>query len=378
MTNILLIGVFEGLFLAMLLFTKKRKTISDKILSLFFIVFSLNIGLSYIDAYNRNHGFLYPIFIFTAAPFLLLHGPLLWLYIKSLTDQFFKLKPVYLLNLIPFAAMVIHHTVAFYILPASEKIQIVQTESFKHDLAYYVFVLSIAVSPVIYFYFALRSINRYKLKIESYYSQKTGIDLKWLKVIVGSWLFMQLIVNAFFIADLFVPVASFGVMQFFSFVTGAIYVVFIGFYGLKQENVFLTHTIQINLEKEAGNQLKNNYEKPVTAAENEFIKQLLNHMSEHKPYLEPEITLKILSTQLKVSAEFLSEIINTDFNKNFFDFINYYRIEEFKSQIKNEKNKKLTIIGIAYDCGFNSKATFNRVFKRSTGLTPSEYISTSQ
>lgn len=378
MINILLIGVFEGLFLAMLLFTKKRKTISDKILALFFIVFSLNIGLSYLDVYNRNHGFPYPVFILTAAPFLLLHGPLLWLYIKSYTDQFFKLKTVYLLNLIPFAVMVIQLTFEIYILPANEKIEMVQTESFKYSLSYSIFVLAIAISPIIYFYFGLQSIYRYKLKIEGYFSQKAGIDLRWLKVIIGSWLFMQLIVNAFFIADLFVPVASFGLMQFLSFATGAVYVVFIGFYGLKQENVFLTHTIQIDLEKEARNHLKDNYEKLVTAAENEFVKQLLNHMSEHKPYLEAEITLKILSNQLKVSPEFLSEVINTDFNKHFFDFINYYRIEEFKSQIKNEKNKKLTIIGIAYDCGFNSKATFNRVFKRSTGLTPSEYISTSQ
>jgi len=378
MSNILLIGVFEGLFLAMLLFTKKRKTISDKILTFFFIVFSLNIGLSYIDAYNRNHGFPYPVFILTAAPFLLLHGPLLWFYIKSHTDQFFRFKPVYLLNLIPFVAMVIQHTVAYYILPASEKIQIVQTESFKYTLSYYIFVWAIALSPIIYFYFGLQSINRYKLKIEGYFSQKAEIDLRWLWVIIGSWLILHCIINAFFIADLFAPVASFGIMQFFSFAFGAVYIIFIGFFGLKQENVFLTHTIQIDLEKEVQHQLKDNYKKPVTASENEFVKQLLNHMSEQKPYLEAEITLKILSSQLKVSAEFLSEIINTDFNKNFFDFINYYRIEEFKSQIKNEKNKKLTIIGIAYDCGFNSKATFNRVFKKATGLTPSEYISRSQ
>ncbi len=378
MTNILLIGVFEGLFLAMLLFTKKRKTISDKILSLFFIVFSLNIGLSYIDAYNRNHGFPFPVFILTAAPFLLLHGPLLWLYIKSLTDQFFRFKPIYLLNLIPFAAMEIQHTVTFYILPASEKIELVQTESFKYSLSYYIFVSAIAISPIVYFYFGLRSINRYKLKIKGYFSQKEGTDLRWLKVIIGSWLILHCIVNTFFVADLFVPVSSFWLMQYFSFIIGAVYIVFIGFYGLKQENIFLAHTIQIDLEKEARKHLKDNYEKPVTAAENEFIKQLLSHMSEHKPFLEPEITIKMLSDQLNVSPEYFSEIINTDLNKNFFDFINYYRVEEFKYQCKDEKNKILAIIGIAYNCGFNSKATFNRVFKKSTGLTPSEYISRSQ
>ncbi len=378
MSNILLIGVFEGLFLAMLLFTKKKKTISDGILFLYFVVFSINIGLSYIEVYNRNHGFPYPIFIFTATPLLLLHGPLLWLYIKSYTDQYFKLKFLYLLNLIPFIAMVIQHTFAFYILPVTEKVQIVQTESFKHYFSYYFFVSVISASPIFYFYFGLQSINRYKLKIEGYYSQKTGIDLKWLKIIIGSWLFLHCIVNAFFIVDLFIPVASFGLMQFFSFLLGSIYIIFIGFFGLKQENIFLTQAIQLDLEKTYRNQLQVNYEKLLTPTENEFIKRLLNHMGEHKPFLEPEISIKILSDQLKVSPEYLSEIINTNLNKNYFDFINHYRIEEFKSQSKNDKNKHLNIIGLAFNCGFNSKATFNRVFKKATGLTPSDYINKSQ
>ncbi len=374
MINILLIGVFEGLFLAMLLFTKKNKTISDSILSLFFIVFSLNIGLSYLDVYNRNHGYPYPAFILTAAPFLLLHGPLLWLYIKSYTDQFFRFKPIYLLNLIPFAAMVLQHTFEIYILPVNEKIELVQTESFKHFLSYYIFVVAISISPIIYFYFGLQAIHRYKLKIEGYFSQKEGIDLRWLKVIIGTWLILYCIVNVFFIADLFVDVAPFRIMQFVSFAAGAVYIIFIGFFGLKQENIFLTQTIKLDLEKEAISLLHDNYEKPVSASENEFVKLLLNHMREQRPYLEQEITIKKLSDQLNVSAEYLSEIINTDLNKNFFDFINHYRIEAFKTQFKNEKNKNLTIIGIANDCGFNSKAAFYRAFNKNVGMSPTEYI----
>jgi len=375
--NILIIGVFEGLFLAALLFTKKRRTFSDSILASFFLLFALNIFLSFIEAYNRRNGFPYPMFIFTAAPLLLLHGPFLWLYIKSLTDQYFRFKPIYLINITPFLAMLTQHALSIYILPTPQKIDYIQTEAFKLSYNYPFFLWLIALSPIFYFSLGLRLINKYKQKIEGYFSQTTGIDLKWLNLIMGSWLIVSVIINSFFIIDLFVPVAPFGMMQFFSFLLAAVYIIFIGFYGLKQENIFLTNTINLNLEATITHPA-DSYSKPLKDDEKEFIQALLKHMSNQKPYLQPDITLKMLSDELKVTSEYLSEIINSDLNKNFFDFINHYRIEEFKNQCKNDKNKHLNIIGLAFNCGFNSKATFNRVFKKVTGQTPSEYMDRSQ
>lgn len=377
MINILIIGVFEGLFLSALLLTKKKRTVSDSILASFFIIFALNICLSYIEAYNRRNGFPYPIFIFTAAPFLLLHGPILWLYVKSLTDQYFKFKPIYLINLLPFAAMLTQHALIVWILPTDQRIEYVQSEVFKQSFSYPFFLLLIAFSPIFYFYLCLKLIKGYKLKIEGYFSQTAGIDLKWLNLIIGSWLILSVFINSFFIIDLFYPIASFGVMQFFSFLIASVYVIFIGFNGLRQENVFLTKTINLNLEKTVTHP-NVTYSKPLKEDEKEFIPLLLKHMDENKSYLQPDITLKALSDELGVTSEYLSEIINSDLNKNFFDFINHYRIEEFKNQCKDEKNKNLNIIGLAFNCGFNSKATFNRVFKKATGLTPSEYTKMSQ
>ena len=377
MINILIIGVFEGLFLAALLFTKKRRTVSDTILASFFMLFGLNIFLSYVEAYNRQNGFPYPMFIFTAAPLLLLHGPFLWLYIKSLTDQYFKLKPIYLINLLPFAAMVTQHALYVYVLPTEQKIEYILAESFKDSFSYPFFLILIALSPIFYFSLGLRLIKGYKRKIEGFFSQTAGIDLKWLNIIVGSWILLSVLINSIFVIDLIVPIAPFGIMQFFSFIFAAVYVIFIGFYGLRQENIFLSNSINLNLETAISNPINGN-SKPLQENEKVFIQILLKHMVEQKPYLQPDITLKGLSDELKVSSEFLSEIINADLNKNFFDFINHYRIEEFKGQCRNDKNKHLNIIGLAFNCGFNSKATFNRVFKKATGLTPSEYINGSR
>ena len=373
MINILIIGVFEGLFLAALLIAKRKKTISDKILTTFFLIWALNILLSYIEVINRRNGFPYPRFIFTAAPFLLLHGPILWLYIKSLTDQYFRIKSIYLLNLIPFVLMLLQHSIEIYSLPTVQRINYVQAETFKNTFSYPFFLLLIAFSPVAYFLFGIKSIKNYEAKIEGYFSQTSGINLKWLKFILISWISISVFINVFFIVDLFRPIAPFGIMQFFSFIVAAVYIIFIGFYGLRQDNIFLTRTIDLNLEKTIGQNI-DTYSKALNSGEKEFIQNLLTYMNDKKPFLQPEITLKALSDELNVTSEYLSEVINDDLNKNFFDFINHYRVEEFKNQCKIDSNKHLNIIGIAFNCGFNSKATFNRVFKKVTGLTPSEYI----
>ena len=70
---------------------------------------------------------------------------------------------------------------------------------------------------------------------------------------------------------------------------------------------------------------------------------------------------------------YLSQIINDSLQKNFFDFINFYRIEESKNYLSDSKYKKLNILEVLYEVGFNSKSTFNKVFKEHTGLTPTEY-----
>lgn len=377
MINLLIIGVFEGLFLALLLFTKKKRTFSDSILASFFLIFALNIFLSFMEAYNRRNGFPYPAFILTSAPLLLLHGPILWLYTKSLTDQYFRFKPIYLINLLPFIAIIVQHSFFIYSLPTPQKIEFIQNEAFKHTFSYPFFIVLIFLSPVFYFLLGIRLINEYKLKIEGYFSQVKGIDLNWLILILKSWLILSILINSFFVLDLFIHIAPFGLMQFLGFIIASVYVVFIGFYGLRQENLFLKKSIDLNLERLITNTTEY-HSKPLKDEEKDFIQQLLKHMEEKKTYLQPEITIKMLSEELNVSSEYLSETINNTLNKNFFDFINYYRVEEFKNQCKNEKNKHLSILGLASECGFNSKATFNRVFKKVTGLTPSEYMEKSQ
>jgi AraC-like DNA-binding protein len=96
-------------------------------------------------------------------------------------------------------------------------------------------------------------------------------------------------------------------------------------------------------------------------------------MVTEKPYLDANLSLPELADKLEIPSHHLSRVINEQFGVNFFDFVNQYRVEEVKSKIGNPEFENLSLLGIAFDSGFNTKSAFNRVFKKMTGFTPSEY-----
>ena len=106
---------------------------------------------------------------------------------------------------------------------------------------------------------------------------------------------------------------------------------------------------------------------------NEIERKLLTYMRDQKPYLNPELTIVDLSVQLQVSKHHLTQVINNKVGKNFFNFINDYRIEAVKQKLKDPNMKHLTLLAIALDSGFNSKSSFNSLFKQYTGMTPTEW-----
>lgn len=102
--------------------------------------------------------------------------------------------------------------------------------------------------------------------------------------------------------------------------------------------------------------------------------RLMQHMEEAKPYLDAQLSLRQLANCLDVNTNYLSQVINEKHGKNFFEFVNGYRVDELKQMLKKPENRQFTILSLAFECGFNSKTTFNTAFKRITGFTPSQYL----
>ncbi len=365
---LLIIGVFEALFLGILVLSKKGKKISDHLLSSILLLNALTIFLSWIEMYNRNNGYPFPELINASTPFILLHGPLLWLYVKSLTSENFRFKIIHVIHLIPFILVTLLLGLSTYGMPAEKRILIDSEQLFKEHWLYPIIVGAIFISVQSYIIQALFHIKQYRKKIKSYFSTIDHFNLKWLRFVLFTAMVFYGIISLTYIFDFFFNMLPYQLLQLTGFTIATIYILVLGFFGLRQGNIFTSNHIHHIPQEEKHKSLH-----PLKSAEEKFIKQLLFHMEENQPHLEPEINLAQLSEQLCVSPEYLSGILNNKLNSNFFDFINQYRIDAFKKLCIDQKKQNLTLLGIAYECGFNSKATFNRVFKKRTGLTPGEY-----
>ena len=109
-----------------------------------------------------------------------------------------------------------------------------------------------------------------------------------------------------------------------------------------------------------------------------YYSSLIQLMDSEKLFLDSKLSIKTVAEKLEISVNHLSQVINQQSGKNFFKFINEYRVEEAKKLLLDQSNKKYTILAIAYDCGFNSKSSFNTIFKQYTGKTPSDFIENSK
>jgi AraC-like DNA-binding protein len=157
---------------------------------------------------------------------------------------------------------------------------------------------------------------------------------------------------------------------------------FLGYVAIRQPEVFkvpqpdtlfenvVTPTLVANIEELPQKEIE--IEK--TLEDLQIYKEKLEaYMIKNKPYSNPNLSLNELASKLKMQPHVLSKVINQGFQKNFFDFINTYRVEEFKSRMDDPKYRHYTLISVAYEVGFNSKTAFNRSFKKMTNQTPSEY-----
>ncbi len=356
------LGIFESLFLALILIFKKNKSISDNILAFSFIIISINIFFSFLECFNQEHQFKYSFLINISSPLVMLHGPFLWLYTKSQTTPRFRLKLKYLLQLISFFIIFIYHYFAFYRHSANEKIIMAKTESFVHTYIYQFLLVCMIIVIFSYLIICIKLITKYGKTLEKYFSNKSNIDMKWLKLVIVGAMITYIVVYILIISNEFYHFTTFKTSEAIGYCLASILIFTWGFFGIRQTQVFSSFNFIINDNTVVVHEEKD-----------ETLNHLLNIMSVQKLYLDPDLTIAKLSEISNLTITQVSFLLNSKLNKTFFDFVNSYRIEEFKKQLRIKENKKLTILGIAFNCGFNSKATFNRVFKTYLHITPKEY-----
>lgn len=370
MVTILAIGAIQALFFSVLLFTKKRRTLSDKILQYWLLVLFLHISANLLELMGYYEK--YPHLIGSSSSLVFLYGPFLYFYAKTYVSDSFKFRKVHLLHLVPFLLYNLA-LFPFYIQSASYKLYYHQEILTKEPpLMAVVALIAKSLSIPVYLIWTLILLRKHRKNITRYFSNLEKIDLRWLKYLVWS----MVAVTAFILVSAVVKVRSNFAnaihTEQYIFSAATLWVLGLGYYGLRQTPVF-TDVTQIDLLKRAAPaKLKKSTLNP--AEVEQYKESLFRYMDQEQPYIRSKLTLNQLADEVQIPAQTLSQLLNETLDQNFFHFINGYRVEEVKKRLQDPKYKNLTILGIALECGFSSKAAFNRIFKLHTGVTPSAYL----
>lgn len=304
-------------------------------------------------------------------------APLLYLYILSITKG-----PVSWVTVAVHLGVYVLYITVFYLLKEKEDLALEAInghfpilDGYPKWMRYY--ATPLAVSGLVYCFWDLLLLKKHRQTLVTYFSYHEKIHLNWVRYMVYVYLMLFLITS----------VLIFGATQFqifplekaFAFVgiSLCITMVAFGFYAFRQTAVFsnLETPPPRQREKATPTSKVGAYAKSGLKADKiaDLALGLTKYMEGQKPYLNERLNLAMLAGETKIAAPYLSQIINQHFKMNFYDFINRYRVVEAKERLTTSDFDHLSLLGIAYDCGFKSKSSFNRYFKKHTGMSPSDF-----
>ncbi|WP_299456893.1 helix-turn-helix domain-containing protein [uncultured Microscilla sp.] len=312
--------------------------------------------------------------LFIPFSFIFIIGPALYFYVKSLTLPQFRFKRKDLVHFIPATiTLMVYLVLWLQSLPKSNH--------HSYSQAYLLFnsveQVGGILSGLIYNLLAFRLLKKHRRILPQQFSNTNAITLNWLQVMI---VLLTLVWLAWLVIALFnIQVFSF-VLDYIAFyplqIFLAIIIYIIGFAGFIQPQVYTPNMVASLDVAHQASSLENtaNTEKQASLSQKSpHIDKVIQAMEKEQLYLHPTLTLNELARHLHLSPKVLSQILNNELNKNFHDFVNYYRVEEVKQRLLNPQHLHLTILGIAFDAGFNSKSTFNRIFMKFTQMSPKQY-----
>lgn len=360
--EVFIIGVGISCFLLALLLIKKGKTLADHFLMGWMLLIIVHLGLFY--SQYSGLAYKYPHLLGAALAIPVLHGVILYFYATALIRK--KSLPVhwYLFNFLPFLIL-LTLAIPFYIQSPEQKVEIFQNEGKGFEWYMPIQMGIIVISGIGYSWATLKLVKNYQKRLQDQFSDVQGQMLKWLEYLaIGLGLIWVL---AFFFEE---EVIFSGVVLF---------VLFIGIFGINQVPVFNTGVMDEVQKPNLGASPDDSSPQYARSGldENKAITikgKLEALMQKEKPFTNPELTLRELASMLDIPPNQLSQVINSVYHKSFYVYINGLRIQEFLAVAMLPQNQNYTFLAIAFDCGFNSKTTFNKYFRLETGKTPTEYF----
>lgn len=369
---IILFGAAQGLFLSIYLFTKSENRDANKWLA--FLLTAISLHLFEYGANISGITLKYPILIASTYPLLFCFGPFYFIYCHYLLDKKYKVSIKSILHFIP-AVLVLLTMLPFYTMPVNQKISFIQNletnGNLKIPVEQLVFMAIHVAQTVIYIYASYKFIAKKEQELKEFSSDVLVVKkISWLNTF--SLYFVIYLTLYFLLVAILIFINSFQVqIDYVMLLITSLSLYAIGYSAIQSPEIFKSfpdlgfQSIELSTQTPP-TELRNGNKFP------ELKQKLLQFMETNKPYLISDLKISGLADSLSVPYHQLSQLINDEFLVNFYDFINKYRVEDAK-KLLIEDNRNYKILAIAYEVGFNSKATFNRVFKKFTNLTPSEF-----
>ena len=349
---IFLLGGIHGLLIFFATTYKQSKNNNRLIFSIFLLSISLACIKTSLQEVIPDFWSSFPIPLL----FQFAWGPLLFLYTQTMLYKKFVIDNHYISLFIP----------SFLF----DFLFVVVSKSTFIGVYYQLSIIIDAAAALHFSYFIFRSIlilKSYQKGLEGFYSNISKDTINWLislyvvcGVLLVCWLFY--LISTLYLLSYDLPFANIKTYYFsYTWLSVTIYYL-----------VYRWHTgksiQQIDKPLKSIKSVKNLLYDPSL---------ILEQVSKNKYYLDPRLTLKKLATQMELNINDLSQTINIGLGKSFNNFINELRVNEVKQKMQDPKYAHLNYLGIAMESGFNSKATFNRAFKKFTGQTPSAYLNDS-
>ena len=307
-------------------------------------------------------------------------GPIFYYYLKTQINTDFQFSKQDFKHFIPYCLYFIYHSLIFLIGKNVKDwwIRTVHNPLYLSDLTTYAEIISLCV----YMMLAVQLYRKYLRWLPKERSDTEGVRFDWYRYFL--WAVVVGVITALvtFIVGLLMQLSYWDDWIQRAIVAAIIYYISIAGYMQMQPRhiVFLekNDTQAVNSLLEMVEEKQKEAIKSENKMDNidleKWQSKIEKVMANEKLYLNPELTLSELSDKLESHNSLISNVINTQFQKNFNDFVNEFRVNVFKEKIKDPKLQHLTLLAIAFDCGFNSKSTFNRAVKKVTGEMPSAFL----
>lgn len=352
-----------GIVCSILLFKKSNRKPSNKFLGLGILAFVWLNTKILLHSFNlwEIHGFgFFPNGIELAIP------PLFYFYVLSLIQPKFIFTKKEWLHFMPFflsqsyAIVVYIATMQTPILP--EK-QLIASSFYFNEIKSFEEYLTV-LSTIIYLYFAYKHVRNYKYWLSNNTSDTQFSELVFLKSIVFGFLFISFYTIVNLILNPWLDY-NYNWRWQLSHLIIAVLVYYMGLVGYKNSDL-IPQDFSIKRHRKT--------KKTNEMVDLDMIARLNSAFEIEKVHLNPTLSLQELAKMLDINETVLSNTVNAHYKKNFRSLINELRVVEVENRLLNEGSGNLSLLGLAMECGFNSEASFYRIFKATTGSTPKQFL----